>query len=182
MAADADGVEFNHDFTFQLEREKLKLRGTLWIGGKSIESDQLQNELKNLSESIENNVTSSAYFMLGFLHPNDFRLKNLLNVAKRILGNHFDKILWTFPVVHLDFSEMQDFDKSFQALALRESSQGLVDCHHDDRICKLSLVLRKTHDVLERCWGNAFHRQNGTEYSENTFAVKCSIQKHTGYR
>ena len=182
MAADADGAESNNDFTFQLEREKLKLRRTLWIGGKSIESNQLQKELKNLTESFENNVTSSAYFMLGFLHPNDFRLKSLLNVAKRILGNHFDKILWSFPVVHLDFSKMQDFDKSFQALALRESSQGTVDCHHDDRICELSVGLKKTRDVLERCWRNEFHRQKGTEYSENTFAVKCSIQKHTGYR
>ncbi len=111
--------------------------------------------------------------MLGFLHLDDFRLKSLVNLARRILGKQFGKVLWIFPVVHLDLNNLQVFNaKSFEALAF--GNPGTVHCNHNNQNCALHAVLEKTSRVLKSCWDAHY------EYSGNATTVECSVQKVEG--
>ncbi len=172
--ADAHGVEFYQDLSLELQRQKLKLHRTLWVGVDSGKSNQLQKELK----SVVQNIASGATFVLGFLHLDDFRLKNLVDLARRIFGKQFGKILWIFPVINLDLGNMQTFHaKSFQALAF--GNPGTVHCFYNNQNCALRRVLEKTSHVLKSCWGKAFCSENVTEYSRNmtTAVFEYSVQK-----
>ena len=174
VSADAYGVEFYQDLSFELQRQKLKLHRTLWVGVESGRENQLENELERVARNMDDNITPGVTFVSGFLYTNDFRLKSLINLARRILGEQFCKILWIFPVIHLDFSNMQTFRESSQVLAFRESNS--VHCNHN-QMCALRHVLRKTSRVLKSCW-EKFHRDNLTEYSRSTTAMfEYSVQK-----
>ncbi len=121
--------------------------------------------------------------MLGFLHLDDFRLKSLVNLSKRILGKQFGKILWIFPVVHLDLSNVEAFNaESFKALAF--GNPETVHCFHNNQNCALGRVLEKTSHVLKSYWDP--HRHNLTEYNRNTTTVECRVQNvergHMKYR
>ena len=178
MPSDVYGVEFYQDFTFELQREKLKLNRTLWVGEESVEGNQLQKEFKSVAESINNNITSGATFVVGFLHPNDFRLKSLVKVAKRMLGNNFSEILWIFPVINLDFSKIQDFDKSFQALAFWKNNSGSVHCNSRNQICALHLVVERTSNVLKNCWGKELFRENVAVQRLNEYSALGVEREH----
>ena len=155
----------------------------LWVGVDPGKSNKLQKELKSIAQNIDKNITSGATFVLGFLHLDDFRLKSLVDLARSVLGKQFGKILWIFPVVHLDLSNMQTFNAdSFQALAF--GNPETVHCCHNNQNCALRAVLEKTSHVLKSYWD--LHRDNLTEYSRNTTTVECSVQRfergHMRYR
>ncbi len=148
----------------------------LWLGIDFGKSNQLQKELESVAQNIDNNITSGATFILGFLHLDDFRLKSLVDLARSILGKQFGKILWIFPVVHLDLNNLQTFNaESFQALAF--GNPGTVHCNDKNLKCALHAVLEKTSHVLKSCWDP--HR-------EHSQTVECSVPKaereHIRYR
>ncbi len=142
----------------------------LWLGIDSGKSNQLQKELESVAQNIDNNITSGATFVLGFLHLDDFRLKSLVDLARSILGKQFGKILWIFPVVHLDLNNLQTFNaESFQALAF--GNPGTVHCSDNNQKCALHAVLEKTSYVLKSCWDS--HRED----NRKTTTVECSVPK-----
>ena len=175
VPVDAHGVEFYQHFTFEHQRQKLKLYRTLWVGKESTEETQVEKELWSIAGNIAKNITSGATFVVGFLHPNDFRLKTFVNMAQRIFGKQLGKIFWIFPVIHLDFNIFQTFDKSFQVLAFRERNLETVDCDDQNQIFDLKVVLEKASHVLNSSLNT--HRANLMENIRNTTAAKCRAQK-----
>ena len=183
VPVDAHGVEFYQNFTFELQRQKLKLYRTLWVGKESAEETRL--ELKSVAENIENKITSGATFVVGFLYPNDFRLKSLVTSVRKIFGKQFGKILWIVPVMHWDLHNMQTFEGgSFHGLAF--GSPETLHCkQYNYEDCAVHVVLEKSLRVLMRCW-NPLPNGNITEGRRNTTTQECRVlnpdQRHIGYR
>ena len=146
LSADAYGIDFYQNLSSDLQRRKLSINRTLWVAGEKTAENKLQEELEEIAQDIENNIVSGATFILGFLDPNDFRLKSLADKARKVLGKHLGNVLWIFPVVHLDFTNVHTFHGISQALAFRQSNSGALHCNEHDRNCSLSLVLKKLHD------------------------------------
>jgi hypothetical protein len=97
----------------------------------------------------------------------------LINTARRILGEQFGQVLWIFPIIHLNFSNMQTFDKSFKVLAFWKGNSDSVHCnnHNQLQLCALRLVVQKLSYVLKSCWGKELFCEDVTIHSKNQAAV-----------
>ena len=185
VPVDAHGVEFYQDFTFELQLQKLKLYRTLWVGEESTEETRLEKKLKSVAKNLENNITSGATFVVGFLYSNDFRLKSLVTAIRKIFGKQFGKILWIVPVMHWDVHNMQTFEGgSFHGLAF--GSPTTVYCNqYNDENCAVYAALEKSTRVLMRCWNEPHLCGNSTEEKRNTTTAKSRVlnaeRRHTGY-
>lgn len=171
VPADAYGMDFYQNLSSELQRGRLKINRTLWLGGETSDKNQAEKELEKIALDIDNNVVTSATFVVGFLDPNDFRLKSLVNKALKILEKHYSNILWIFPVVHLDFTNMRIFHGISRALAFRQSNLGTLHCNEHDRNCSLRLVLNKLHDFLKCSCGKDVYGENLAGFSRNTTTV-----------
>ena len=179
LPADAYGVDFHQDFSFKLQRQKIKTRRTLWVGSKSVKENKLQKELRGVAEDINNNTMSNATFVLGFLHSSDLRLQSLVNVTRKISRKQFRKILCIFSVAHLHFKKFKAFEETFQVLAFQQSSVETVDCVKNDLIWDLNAVLEKAFHVLKKKWDT--NRTKLSKNIRNTSAVECIVQKVKGH-
>lgn len=149
LSADSYGIDFFQELSSHLQRRKLSVNRTLWVGGETTAENKLERELEKIAQDIEKNIASGATFILGLLDPNDFRLKSLINKVRKILEEHLGNALWIFPVVHLDFTNMQTFHGISRALAFRQSNSGASHCNKlHDRNCSLRLALKKLHDRI----------------------------------
>ena len=162
-------MDFYQNLSSELQRGRLKINRTLWLGGET--SEKILKELEKIALDIDNNIVMSATFVVGFLDPNDFRLKSLVNKALKILKEHHGNILWIFPVVHLDFTNMRIFQGISRALAFRQSSLGTLHCNEHDRNCSMRLVLNKLHDFLKRSWEKDVYGENLAGFSRNKTTV-----------
>lgn len=174
-------MEFYQELCSQLQRKKLKLYRTVWLGAESNQQNQLRKLFNAVAQAIERNMISGVTFIVGFLNHNDFRLKLMFSLTQNVFGKKIDKILWIFPVIHLDFSNMLSFPNGSQVLAFQETNSGTVYCSniHDYKNCALRLVLEKTADFLEsRCWKKV-ERRGGEVLRENN---RISGVQKLGYR
>ncbi|XP_028410037.1 glutamate receptor ionotropic, NMDA 3A-like isoform X2 [Dendronephthya gigantea] len=151
VPADKHGVEFHRDIILELKHMKLKLHRTLWLGAEFELENHLKRTLKTIADDLDKNTTSGVTFLLGFLYPNDFRVKRVFNMVRMVLGERFGKILWIFPAVHSDISNEFLFRKDFQALAFQEDKPETVS---SDQNVVLWLLFKKTSQVLRNCYGD----------------------------
>jgi hypothetical protein len=142
-----------------------------------VEEKHLREELGSIAENIDNNITTGATFVVGFLHPNDLRLKSLINTARRILGEQFGEILWILPVMHWDLSDVKTFNTgSFQGLAF--GSPGTVHCNqYNDQNCAVHVAVEKLSKFSKKCWNPNCNSTENRGHSQTTIA-----HQHMQYR
>ena len=118
--------------------------------------------------------------MVGFLYPNDFRLKSLVTAVRKIFGKQSGKILWIVPVMHWDLHNMQTFEGgSFHGLAF--GSTATVHCNqYNDEDCAVQVALEKSSQVLMRCWNERYLKGNSTEERRNRTTAKCRVLNAEG--